>query len=121
MPTPNLLSASSNLPQVLVAQQLTTSEAVQYTCPANSAVRVSTAVVTNTSNSAVTVSMSLVKSGNAAGPANRILASYSLASHDSLSLNDVLSGALLGPGDFVSAIASAATSVSFVMTGAVSS
>lgn len=121
MPTQNLLSASSNLPQVLVSQQLAATETTQYTGPANSAVRIVTAGLTNTSGSAVTVSVSLVKSGGTAGNANRILASYSLASHDSLSLNDVLSGAMLGPGDFISAIASAATSVAFVATGTVSS
>jgi len=121
MATQNLLGASSNLPAVLVSQALANSETTQYTCPSNSAVRICTAVLTNTSNSSVTVSVSLVKSGGTASNSNRILSSYSLAAHDSLSLNDLLSGAMLGPADFISAIASASTSVSFVITGAVSS
>lgn len=121
MTTQNLIAAQNNLPQVLVSQQLAATETTQYPCPSNSATKISNAVLTNTSGSAVTVSISLVKSGGTAGNSNRILYSYSLASNDSLSLNDVLKDSLLGPGDFISAIASAATSVAFVMTGTVSS
>jgi hypothetical protein len=47
-----------------------------------------------------------------------VLASYNLAAGDSTVLSE-LAGQFLGAGDFVSAIASAATSVSLVMSGVV--
>ena len=120
MSSENLLAATSNLPKVLVSQQLANSETTQYTCPSSSAVRIATATLCNTSSSAVTVSVSLVKTGGSAGSSNRVLTSYSIAAYDSISLTEIY-GAMLGPGDFISAIASAATSVAFVLTGAVSS
>lgn len=118
MPTQNLMAATSSLPQVLVSQQLAASETTQYTGPANSAVKVASARLTNTSGAAVTVSISLVKTGGTAGAANRVLSAYSLAAGDGIDLPE-LAAAFLGPGDFISAIASAATSVAFVMSGVV--
>ncbi len=118
MPTQNLMNATSALPQVLVAQQLASSETTQYTGPANSAVKVSSARLTNVTGSAVTVSLSLVKTGGTAGNANRVLSAYSLIAGDGIDLPE-LTGAFLGPGDFISTVASAATSVTFVLSGVV--
>ena len=118
MATQNLFGASSGLPQVLVSQQLANSETTQYTCPASSSVKIGSARLTNTSGGVVTVSISVVKSGGTAGNANRVLSAYSLAAGDGISLDELV-GAYLGAGDFVSAIASAATSVSLVMSGVV--
>ena len=118
MATQNLFGASSGLPQVLVSHWLAASETTQYTGPANSSVRIFGARLTNTTGSAVTVSISVVKSGDTAGPSNRVLSSYSLAAGDSIVL-DELKDLFLGPDDFVSAIASAATAVAFVMSGVV--
>ena len=118
MATQNLFGATSGLPQVLVAQQLAATETTQYTGPANSAVKVTSARLTNTSAAAVTVSLSAVKTGGTAGNANRVLASYSLAAGDGISL-DELKDLFLGPGDFISAIASTASAVAFVMSGVV--
>lgn len=116
----NLLSATSNLPSVLVSQQLANTETTQYTAAAGSAVKIATAVLCNTSASLVTVSVSLVKTGGTAGAANRIMSSYALAAGDSVELTELV-GSFLGPGDFISSVASAATAVSLVVTGAVSS
>lgn len=118
MATQNLFAASSGLPQVLVSHWLAASETTQYTCPANSSVKIAGARLTNTTGSAVTVSISVVKSGDTAGLSNRVLASYSLAAGDGIGL-DELKDLYLGPGDFVSAIASAATAVTLVMSGVV--
>lgn len=119
MPTQNLMAATSALPQVLVSQQLAATETTQYTGPANSAVKIATAVLTNTSGAAVTVSLSVLKVGQTADGTHRVLTAYSLAAGDSTALKDEVVGTFLGPGDFISAIASAATSVTFVMTGVV--
>lgn len=120
MATQNLLGASSNLPKVLLAQYVAATETTQYTCAANSAVRVASATLCNTHTAAITVSVSVVPTGGTAAGSNRILSSYSVAAGDSIRL-DELTGALLGPGDFISGIASTASKVAFVVTGAVSS
>lgn len=115
----NLLApATSALPGVLVSQQLAASETTQYTCPASTSVKVAGAVLTNTTAGTITVSVSLVKSGGTAGAANRIMSAFSLPAGDDIILSELI-GQYLGPGDFVSAIASAATSVAFVMSGVV--
>jgi hypothetical protein len=116
----NLLQATSNMPAVLFAKQLTAAEAAQYTAPANSAVKIISAVLCNTSAANATISVSVVPTGGTAGPANRILSSFTLAPADSLTLTEI-EGAMLGPGDSISAISSVASVVSFVVTGAVSS
>ena len=118
MATQNLFGASSGLPQVLVSHWLAASETTQYTCPANSSVKIAAARLTNTTGSPVTVSVSAVKSGDTAGGSNRVLASYSLAAGDGIAL-DELKDLWLGAGDLISAIASAATAVAFVMSGVV--
>lgn len=114
----NLMAATSGLPQVLVSQQLAATETTQYTGPASSAVKIATASLTNTSGSAVTVSVSVLKTGQTADGTHRVLSGYSLAAGDSTVLNE-LAGVFLGPGDFISAIAGAATSVTLVVSGVV--
>ncbi|WP_260932128.1 hypothetical protein [Mycolicibacterium llatzerense] len=114
----NLMASTSALPQVLVSQQVASSETTQYTGPASSAVKIASAVLTNTTGSPVTVSLSLVKSGGTAGSANRVLSAYSLGAGDSTVVSE-LSGQFLGPGDFISALAGTASAVSFVMSGVV--
>ena len=118
MATQNLFGASSGLPQVLVSHWLAASETTQYACPANSSVKIAAARLTNTTGSPVTVSVSAVKSGDTAGGSNRVLASYSLAAGDGIAL-DELKDLWLGAGDLISAIASSATAVAFVMSGVV--
>lgn len=118
MPTQNLMAATSALPQVLVSQQLAATETTQYTGPANSSVKLAEAVLSNTTAAAVTVSVSLCKTGQTAGASNRVVPGYSLAAGDSLVVRQ-LEGQFLGPGDFISAIASAATSVAFAVSGVV--
>lgn len=115
----NIMAATTITPQVLVAQTLAASETTQYTGPASSSVKITKAVLCNTSGANVTVSISLVKSGGTAGAANRLLASYSLVAGDSTVL-DELTDQVLTAGDFVSALASTASVVALVMSGVVS-
>lgn len=68
----------------------------------------------------VTVSLSLVPTGGTVGDGtHRILNNYSLAANDTFSLNGLLSGAMLGPGDIIAGFASTATGVDLVVTGTV--
>lgn len=119
--TQNVIQATSGLPQVLVSQFIAATETTQYTCPASSSVTVDAVAVANTSGSAVTVSLSLVKSGGTAGSSNRAAlfsGSGALAAGDSATVNE-LEGQKLGPGDFISAIASTGSAVSLVVSGTV--
>ena len=118
MPATSLMDANLAVPQVLVSQQLANTETTQYTAATAHWAKIGSATLANTSGSAVTVAVSIVKSGGTAGNANRVLPSYSLAAGDSMSLPELV-GVFLGPGDFISALASAATSVSFVASGVV--
>lgn len=115
----NLIRATSNLPQVLVSAQAGSTETTIYQCPANSSVVVATASLCNTSGSAVTVSLSVCKTGGTAGASNRV-AVITLGAAESCVVEELV-GLFLGPGDFVSGMASAATSAAVVITGAVSS
>lgn len=117
--TPNLIRATSNLPQVLVAQQLASSQTQIYTTPANKSAVLATATLCNTSGASVTAYLSVVQSGGSAGVANRV-AVITLAAGESCIIDELV-GLMLGPGDFVSGYASAATSVAVVLSGAVSS
>lgn len=117
--TANLIEATKNYPQVLVSQQFAATETTIYTCPGSKSVAINTATVCNTSGSARTVYLSVVKTGGTAGVANRV-AIIELDAGES-SVVEELVGLLLGPGDLISGYASAATAVALVITGAVSS
>lgn len=115
----NLIRATSNLPQVLVATQLANAEASIYAGPSNSSVTIATATLCNTSGTAKTVYLSVVKATGTAGASNRV-AIIDLAANESC-IVDELVGLFLSPADFISGYASAATSVAIVISGAVSS
>lgn len=110
----DLKTANSAIPKVLVAQQLTTAEVTYYTAATGKTTKLASAVFVNTTAGAINVWLSLVKTGGTAGDSNRVVHSTSLAAGARLDL-----GALgwLGPGDFVSAKASANTSIALVLTG----
>jgi len=110
----DLKTATSATPKVLVSNYLPSSEAAQYTAAAGSTVRLASAVLVNTDSSARTVTLSIVKTGDSAGGANRILNAYSLAAGAVLDLGAV---GWLGPGDFISGVASVASKVTLVMSG----
>lgn len=116
----NVIVAASISPQVLVSQQLTTSEAAVYTCAASTSVKVAQASLCNITGSAVTVYLSIVKTGGTMGDGtHRIISGYSLAANDTLPLHEYISGAMLGPGDVIAAYAGTATAVDLVISGTV--
>ena len=120
MPGQNVIVASSISPQIIVSQQLGTADAALYTVPASTSVKVATASLCNITGSAVTVNLSLVQSGGTLGDGtHRVIAGYSLAANDSLSLKDLIAGAMLGPGDRIAAYAGTASAVDLVVTGTV--
>jgi hypothetical protein len=112
------MAATSAVPQVLVAQQLANSETTQYTTAASTTVKIASATLANTSGAAVTVSVSVVKSGGTASVSNRVLSAWPLAAGDSVVLKE-LAEHVLGTGDFISAIATTAAAVSLVLSGIV--
>jgi hypothetical protein len=118
MPTSNLMAATTAAPQVLVAQQLANSETTQYTCPANTSVKLASVSLCNTSVNAVSVSLSVVKSGGTAGASNRVVSGYAIAAGDSSVIAELV-GVFLGPGDFVSAIAATGSAVALAISGVV--
>ncbi|GAA1892020.1 hypothetical protein [Williamsia serinedens] len=118
MATQNVMAATSALPGVLVSKQIENAETTQYTGPANSSVKLGKATLANPTASAVTVSVSIVKSGGTAGAANRVVAGLALAAGDSVVLSEI-EGHFLGPGDLISAIAGTATAVVLVISGVV--
>jgi hypothetical protein len=121
MATGDFKNGANLIGKILCSTQVGNAETTVYTVPANTHVKVSHGVITNVSAAAVSVSVALVPSGGAADGTHRIIYQYSLAAGDSLSLDDYLANAMLGPGDFISVLASAAAAIDVVITGAVSS
>lgn len=91
-----------------------------YTVPASSAVKVATAVLCNTSASAVTVSVSVVPSGGTIDGTHKVVSSYSLAANDSIKITEI-EGAMLDAGAFISLNVGTAAVITYLLTGAVSS
>lgn len=121
----NIMAATVAAPQVLVSQQLAATETTQYTSPTSpataSGTKISTATLTNTNaigGAAVTVSLSVLKTGQTADGTHRVLAGLSLAGGESTVLAELV-GVFLGPGDFISAIAGTASVVVLVVSGVV--
>lgn len=86
---------------------LGTAAGTLYTAPANTVMAGGQIHLLNTSTAAVTVTVYAVPSGGAAGDDNSIVKARSLAAGDYL----LLDIPVLAAGDFLQALASAATSV----------
>lgn len=99
---------------------LSTTETSVYTPATGTGAKVSSCTLTNTSGSAVTVSLSIVKSGGTAGLSNRTISDVPLGA-DGTSTAALDLGALgyVGDGDFISAKASAGSAVALNLTGVV--
>src|SRR4051794_7705288 len=115
----------TNLEAFIVSGQVPATTATTiYTVPSSSRVKVASLSLTNVSAAAVTVSVGVVPSGGTADGTHLILSSYSLASNDTISHEDVLAaikGATLPTGAFLSITAAAANTINYLVTGAVSS
>lgn len=117
MPTQNLMGATSALP-LYVNGQVDNVETTYYTCPANSSAKITSATLSNMSADDITVSMSLVSTGETAGDENRVLPPYEMSPGEVITVAG-LTRAFLGAGTFVSGVASDDESVTLVMTGVV--
>lgn len=122
MANPSYLALTQMLGQILYSGQLSTTSATSvYTVPAATTAKITQGTVCNTSAAVVTVSVSLLKSGDTADGTHAVISGYSLAAGDTLTLKDYLGGAMLATGEAVSVTASTASVVDVVITGAVSS
>lgn len=97
-----------------------TSATAVYTVPAASAVKVASAVLSNITASAVTVTVAVVPSGQSLDGTRTIMPAYSLDPGDSTTLTELV-GALLDTGAFISVTASSGAAINYLITGAVSS
>lgn len=103
-------------PAFLGSAQLTTSAAAVYTAPTAVHAVVKKATFTNTSGSAVTLSVYRVPSGGSALPGNTVISAMSLAAGQAYVAQE-LDNVVLGPGDSIEAFASAATAVVAMLNG----
>ncbi len=114
----NIMAATQALPGLLISQYVPNAESLLYTATASTSVKISNCTVRNNDMaSSATISISLGKFGDSAGLANRICG-FDLDPGDSATITE-LKDHFLGPGDFVSAMASANNKVSLVMSGVV--
>ncbi|MGQ9348960.1 hypothetical protein [Mycolicibacterium gilvum] len=118
-PTPNLIRATVNLPQVLVSNYLSSSVETVYQVPNAKSTVIATATVCNNSDAPRTVNISVVKSGGSPTSGNRV-AIITLRAGESCIIEEIV-GLLMGPGDGIAAGAGASSAVSITLTGAVSS
>lgn len=122
MANPSYLALTSMLGQILYSGQLSTTSATSiYTVPSGKTVKIAQGTICNTSASAVTVSLALLKSGDTADGTHLVISGYSLGPGDTLPLADYIKGAMLAESEAISVTAGTANVIDVVITGAVSS
>ena len=107
---------TTTLKVLIPAKQAENAQTTQYTAPTGTRALVDKFTATNTSGGAVTLSVNIVTSGGAAGTANLIVQAKAIAAGECYTLPEIV-GAALGAGDFISTIASAATSITIRASG----
>lgn len=95
---------------------LTTSDATYYTTPANTTAVMKRTVFTNTSGSAVTITVNIVRNGGSSGTTNQIIPPKAIAAGGTY-VSPELAGMTLGPGDAVHALASANSAINMMSSG----
>ena len=95
---------------------LGTSSANLYASPTGTTSVVKRAVFTNTSGSAVTVSVNIVRSGGSSGTANQLIDAQPIAPGGTY-VSPELANMTLGPGDAIFANANAASAVNLMVSG----
>ena len=96
--------------------QLAVAATTQYTVPTGTRTIIDKATVTNTDTSNRTFSVNLVTSGGSASNANLVIDTRAVVP-DETYLCPELIGQVLGPGDFISTTASAATALTLRISG----
>lgn len=100
---------------LIAAKQAEDAQTTQYTATAVRTI-IDKFTATNTTAGAVTLSINIVTSGGAAGASNLIVQTKSLAAGETYTFPEIV-GHILGPGDFISTIASAVTSITIRSSG----
>lgn len=103
------------LAQLVAPAQLSNADATVYTAPTQTTAKIGRAVFTNTTASAVTITAGIT-TGGALGAATTMISARTLAPGESY-VSPELAGAVLPAGSVLRAYASAATSVTFTMSG----
>jgi len=96
--------------------QLTTSDVTQYTAPTSTRAIIDKMTATNTTGTAATLTVNLVKLAGAAGVTNTVVSAQSIAAGATYVCPEVV-GHILNPGDFISAKAGTATAITFRVSG----
>jgi hypothetical protein len=107
--------ATVNQTQLVAPMQLANADAAVFTCPTLTTAKISRAVFTNTSASAVTISAGIT-TGGALTTATTMISARSLAPGEAY-VSPELAGAVLPAGSALHAYASAATAVTFTASG----
>lgn len=98
----------------LSQNQLTTSFVTQYTAPASTKTIVKEIVVCNTTAGPITLDLALVPNAGSAGVANQIISGHSIPASTTVTYTY---SQVLATGAFISAKASAATSLTVTISG----
>lgn len=101
---------------LIAAKQAEIAQTTQYTAPASTRTIIDKFTATNTSAGAVTLSVNLVTNADTSGNQNLIVKTKSLAAGETYTFPEIV-GHVLNGGDFISTIASAATSITIRASG----
>lgn len=96
--------------------QLTTSAATYYTAPASTKTVLKKATLTNNNTTPETVTIYLVETGGTAGVTNIILKDKAIGPGETYEVYE-MEGHIMNAGDFVRALASTASQVTFHLSG----
>lgn len=97
------------------SKQVENVQTTQYTA-VNCTTYIDKFTITNTTSGNVTFSANLVTAAGAAGVANRVLGPRSIAPNETYACPELI-GQVLQPGDFLSTLAGAATSLTMRVSG----
>ena len=101
---------------IISAKQAEAAQTTQYTAPSGVRAIIDKFTATNTSGSTASLSVNLITSGGAAGDSNMITKTKALAASEVYTFPEIV-GHVLGPGDMLSTLASAATSITIRASG----
>lgn len=103
-------------PKTLIDSQQIANSATTYYTATNVRTIIDKFTVCNTTAGAVTVTVDIVDSGGSSGVTERIISARSIAAGETYTCPEVV-GHILDSGDFIAALASAATSLTLRASG----
>ena len=96
--------------------QVAAADTAYYTTPASTRTIIDKMTATNTTAGTLTLTVNLVASGGSVGASNTVISAQAIAAGATYTCPEVV-GHFLNPGDFISAKASAATSITLRISG----